>query len=99
MVSDGSNTTDRVLTDGVVILAPSFDEVAIYGIPMPLRPVLNVVDSAVTEVSGTLATDDVVVEGAVSVMLIHRVDSTCFDINLLGRVFSKKLRTVKPPRL
>ena len=34
--------------DGVVVSAPSFDEVAIYGIPMPPRPVLDMVVGADT---------------------------------------------------
>ncbi|PWA62507.1 hypothetical protein CTI12_AA360760 [Artemisia annua] len=86
---------------GVVIPAPSFDEVAIYGIPMSRRPVLNVGDSDADESVGTLAIDEAVVEGANFLMPSLSVESACFDINLLSRVFSKKLHTVKciPPRL
>ncbi|PWA64162.1 hypothetical protein CTI12_AA347150 [Artemisia annua] len=85
---------------GNVVLAPSFDDVAIYGIPVPPRPVLNTVEGIVEPV-GTLATYEFVVEGSASVMSSLGVESTCFDINLLDRVFSRKLRTVKciPPRL
>ncbi|PWA66991.1 hypothetical protein CTI12_AA321630 [Artemisia annua] len=87
--------------DGDVVLAPSFDEVAIYGIPVPPRPVLNVVDGVVVESASTLATDETVVEGSASVLPLLGVEPTCFDIELLSRVFSKKLHTVKciPPRL
>ncbi|GJW81674.1 hypothetical protein Tco_0145649 [Tanacetum coccineum] len=62
--------------DGVVILAPSCDVVAIHGIPVPPRP-----DFSRVPLTG--------------------VESICFDINLLGRVFLKKLCMFKriPPRL
>nr|GFA68847.1 chromo domain-like protein [Tanacetum cinerariifolium] len=72
--------------DGVVVLAPSFKEVAIFGILVPTRPDLSVVDntSAVT-----LHSDEAVVDGAISKMHSLGVESICFDINLLSRVFSK----------
>ncbi|PWA82649.1 Chromo domain-like protein [Artemisia annua] len=87
--------------DGDVLLAPSFDEVAIYGIPVPLRPISNMVNGVAVELASTLATVEDVVEGTTSVMHSRSVEPTCFDIDLLSRVFSKKLRTVKciPPRL
>ncbi|PWA91448.1 hypothetical protein CTI12_AA093400 [Artemisia annua] len=87
--------------DGDVVLAPSFDEFAIYGIPVPLRPVLNVVDGVAVESASTLDTDKAVVEGVASVLPSLGIEPTCFDIDLLSSVFSKKLRTVKciPPRL
>ncbi|PWA51253.1 hypothetical protein CTI12_AA465710 [Artemisia annua] len=80
--------------DGVVVSKPSFDEVAIYGIPVPPRPGLDMVDGVVIEQYGTLASDEVVVE-------VDDVGSSCFDINLLDQVFAKKMHTVKciPPRL
>lgn len=84
---------------GDVVLAPSFDEVAIYGIHMPLRPALNSVEGSVVDESvGTLGVEKVA-EGAASVMPPLSVESN-FDLNLLDRVFTKKLRTVKciPPR-
>ncbi|GJR22593.1 hypothetical protein Tco_0971120 [Tanacetum coccineum] len=86
-------------TGGVVVSAPCFEEVAIIGIPVPPRPDLSVVDSTSP---GTLPTDsEAFVDGAVSQVHSLGVESICFDINLLSRVFSKKLRTVKciPPRL
>ena len=49
---------------GDVVLAPSFDELAIHGIPMPLRPALNIVeDSVVGKSAGTLD-GDMIIEGA-----------------------------------
>ncbi|GJZ69890.1 putative reverse transcriptase domain-containing protein [Tanacetum coccineum] len=85
---------------GVVVPAPCFEEVAIIGIPVPPRPDLCMVDSTSP---GTLRTDsEAFVDGVVS-QVVHSlgVESICFDINLLSRVFLKKLRIVKciSPRL
>ncbi|GJY65899.1 putative reverse transcriptase domain-containing protein [Tanacetum coccineum] len=84
--------------NGVVVPAPSFEEVAIFGIHVPPRPDLSVVGCTST---GTIPTNEAVVDGAVSQVHSLGVESICFDINLLSRVFSKKMRTVKciPPRL
>ncbi|PWA64211.1 hypothetical protein CTI12_AA346090 [Artemisia annua] len=62
--------------------------------PSSVRPDLDMVGGVVNEQSGTLASDEVVVE-------VDDVGSSCFDINLLDRFFAKKLHTVKciPPRL
>ena len=72
---------------------------AIYGIPVPLRPALNIGEGVVDEVDGTLVTDKVV-EGAAPMMTSLGAESTCFDVNLLNRLFSKKIRTMKciPPK-
>nr|GEZ97617.1 hypothetical protein [Tanacetum cinerariifolium] len=84
--------------DGVVVLAPSFDEVTIYGIPVPPKPGLSVVDCTTV---GSLRAYKAIVDGDNSQVPSLGVESICFDIDLLSRVFSKKLRTVKciPPRL
>ncbi|GJR09741.1 RNA-directed DNA polymerase, eukaryota, reverse transcriptase zinc-binding domain protein [Tanacetum coccineum] len=69
------------------------------GIPVLLRPDLSVVDSTS---AGILPTDsEAFVDEAIFQVHSLGVESICFDINLLSRVFSKKLRTVKciPPRL
>lgn len=77
---------------GDVVLAPSFDDLAIHGIPIPLS--LNVVeDSTVGESGGTLDGDKII-EGASPEMPPPGVESS-FDLNLLDRVFSKKICTVK----
>ncbi|GJW41559.1 hypothetical protein Tco_0067404 [Tanacetum coccineum] len=84
--------------NGVVVPTPSFEEVAIFGIPMPPRPDLSVVGCTST---GTIPTNEAVVDGAVCQVHSLGVESICFDINLLSHVFSKKIHTVKciPPRL
>ncbi|PWA81068.1 hypothetical protein CTI12_AA191930 [Artemisia annua] len=99
----------RVLSDSSLFSA--FDQalhqagiwlcVAIYGIPEPLRPVLNVADGVVVESDSTLDTNEAVVERVASLLTSLGVEPTCFDIDLLSRVFSNKLHTVKciPPRL
>nr|GEW46054.1 hypothetical protein [Tanacetum cinerariifolium] len=83
--------------DGVVVLAPSFDEVAIYDIHVPPKPGLSVVDCTIV---GTLRTDKAIIDGDNSQVPSLGVESICFDIILFSRVFSKKLRMVKfiPPR-
>nr|GEW02087.1 hypothetical protein [Tanacetum cinerariifolium] len=73
-------------------LSFGFMEVTIFGIPVPTRPDLSVVDNTST---GTLPSDEAVVDGAVSEVHSLGVESICFDINLFSRVFSKKLRMVK----
>ena len=82
-----------------MVLAPRFDEIAIYGIPVPVKPALNIVEESVDgESDGTLVVDKVI-EGAASEMPSPGAEPT-YDLTLLDRVFSKKLRTVKriPPR-
>nr|GEZ94088.1 hypothetical protein [Tanacetum cinerariifolium] len=68
--------------NGVVVPAPSFDEVAINGIHVPSRPYLSVIDSTL----GTLPIDDVVVDGAIFKVPLLGVESIRFDINLLNRL-------------
>ena len=82
-----------------MVLAPSFDELAIHGIPMPLRPALNIVDDSIVGESGGTLDGDKIVKGASPEMPPPSVESS-FDINLLDRVFSKKICMVKciPPR-
>ncbi|GJV17233.1 hypothetical protein Tco_1362556 [Tanacetum coccineum] len=84
-----------------MILAPSCDVVAIHGIPVPPRPDLCVMDGADAQYYGTLTTVESAVDGVSSRVPLTGVESICFDINLLGLVFSKKLCTFKriPPRL
>nr|GEZ34997.1 hypothetical protein [Tanacetum cinerariifolium] len=74
-----------------------FDEVAIYGIHVPPKPGLSVVDCTTI---GTLRTDKAIIDGDNSQVPSLGVESICFDIILFSRVFSKKLHTVKciPPR-
>nr|GEY06032.1 chromo domain-like protein [Tanacetum cinerariifolium] len=81
--------------EGVVFFAPSFDDIAIHGIPVPARPELGMLDGTIAEAIGTLATSRTVVDGVDSHVLLPGVESTCFGIDLLSRVFSKKLRTIK----
>ncbi|GKB24524.1 hypothetical protein Tco_0863925 [Tanacetum coccineum] len=74
--------------NGVVVPAHCFEEVAIFGIPVPSRPDLSVVNS--TSACTLPTNNEDVVDRAIS-----RVETICFDINLLSRILSKKLCTVK----
>ncbi|PWA52803.1 hypothetical protein CTI12_AA449230 [Artemisia annua] len=84
---------------GDMVHAPRYDEVAIYGIPVPLRPTLNAVEERVAGESVGIPTVDRVIEGVATGMPSLDVEPT-YDLTLLDRVFAKKLRTVKciPPR-
>ena len=84
---------------GDVVLAPSFDELAIHGIPMPLRPGMNIVKDYVIGGSVGTSVGDKIGEGSGSEVPLLDAESS-FDINLLDRVFSMKICTVKciPPR-
>ncbi|GKD38178.1 hypothetical protein Tco_1258385, partial [Tanacetum coccineum] len=75
------------------------DEVAIHGIPVSPQPDSSVMDGADAESVGTTA--ESVVAGVASRVPLPGVEAICFDINLLSRVFSKRLHTIKciPPRL
>ena len=80
---------------GVVVLAPSFNDVAICGIPTPSRLVLT---GAVSDSVGSSGVGGAVGPVASSV---RSGDPFCFDFDLIDRVFAKKMRTVKciPPKL
>jgi hypothetical protein len=79
-------------TVGDMVPAPRFDEVAIYGIPVPLRPALNVVEDRGDGESDP--TVDRVIEGVSDGIPSRDVEPT-YDLALLDQVFAKKLRTVK----
>lgn len=53
---------------GVMVPASRFDEVAIHGIPVPLRPALNIVEESVAGESEGIPTADKGSEGAASGM-------------------------------
>ena len=71
--------------NGSVVVAPTLDDEAIYGIPRPLAPVCASFEDGEASSSGSSS-------GCLS---------PCFDVYLLGCVFLKSCRTVKsiPPKL
>lgn len=66
------------------VLIPSFDDVAIYGILVPLRPVVKEVEAVVVESAGTPATDDFLLSPLIltSTFLVMFSQGTCVRLNV-----------------